>query len=166
MIKINETLLIETSQKAKKSPRRRMNFNFHKEDAATLQRMLNAFEPDTYIHPHKHENPDKVEVFLVLRGRILVVEFDDAGNITEHIVLDAKNGNYGAEIAARTWHTIISLEEGSVAYEVKDGPYNVSVDKNFAVWAPSENNDPDSDAYRAGRAFNKKILNELGIVRS
>ena len=83
MIKINETLISKTSEKAKLSSRRRMNFNFHNEDSATLQRMLNAMEPDTYIQPHKHENPDKVEAFFVLRGRILVVEFDDEGNIID-----------------------------------------------------------------------------------
>jgi len=148
MIKINEIFISETSEKAKASPRRRMNFNFHKEDSARLQRMLNAMEPGTYIQPHKHENPDKVEAFFVLRGRILVVEFDDAGNISEHIVLDARSGDYGAEIAPRTWHTVISLENGSVAYEVKDGPYNVSTDKNFAPWAPSEG-DENCDAYIA-----------------
>ena len=148
MIKINEIFISETSEKAKASPRRRMNFNFHKEDSARLQRMLNAMEPGTYIQPHKHENPDKVEAFFVLRGRILVVEFDDAGNISEHIVLDARSADYGAEIAPRTWHTVISLETGSVAFEVKDGPYNVSTDKNFAPWAPTED-DENCDAYIA-----------------
>lgn len=64
MIKINETFISTTSEKAKINPRRRQNFNFHKENSATLQQMLNAFELDTYIQPHKHENPDKVEAFL------------------------------------------------------------------------------------------------------
>jgi len=156
MIKINETFISATSEKAKINPRRRQNFNFHKEDVATLQRMLNALELDTYIQPHKHENPDKVEAFFVLRGRILVVEFDDDGNITEHIVLDARNGNYGSEIAPRTWHTIICLEAGSVAYEVKDGPYDVAVDKDFAPWAPTEG-DENCAAYIA------EILDKLGL---
>lgn len=141
MIKINETFISTTSEKAKINPRRRQNFNFHKENSATLQRMLNALELDTYIQPHKHENPDKVEAFFVLRGRILVVEFDDEGNITEHIILDSHIGNYGAEIAPRIWHTIICLEASSVAYEVKDGPYNAAADKNFAPWAPTEGDD-------------------------
>jgi len=86
MIKINEEFIEITSAKAKTSKRRRMNYNFHKEDSATLQRMLNAMEPDTYIQPHKHEDPDKVEAFFALRGRILVVEFDDEGNISDHIL--------------------------------------------------------------------------------
>jgi len=141
MIKINEEFISITSDKAKISRRHRQNFNFHKEDSARLQRMLNALELNTYIQPHKHENPDKVEAFFVLRGRILVVEFDDNGNISDHIILEAGKGNYGAEIAPRIWHTIICLEAGSVAYEVKDGPYNAAIDKNFAPWAPAEGDD-------------------------
>jgi cupin fold WbuC family metalloprotein len=156
MIKIDEAFISETSNKAVHSARKRMNYNFHKEDAATLQRMLNAMEPDTYIQPHKHENPDKVEAFFVLRGRILLIEFNDKGDITDHMILDPKTGNYGGEIAPRTWHTLISLEKGSVAYEVKDGPYDPSVDKNFAIWAPAEG-DPKCEEY------NKNILKQLNI---
>jgi cupin fold WbuC family metalloprotein len=156
MIKITEDFIEESSQKAKTSPRKRMNFNFHKHDSDRLQRMLNALEMETYIQPHKHQDPDKVEAFFALRGRILVVEFDAEGKITDHIILDAKKGNYGTEIAARTWHTIICLEPGSVAYEVKDGPYNVAVDKNFAPWAPAEG-DPSCTLYL------HKILKELGL---
>lgn len=147
MIKINEDFINITSEKAKISERRRMNFNFHKKDSDTLQRMLNAMEPDTYIQPHKHENPDKVEAFFSLRGRIAVVEFDDEGNITDHIILDPVKGNFGAEIAPRTWHTIISLDEGAVAYEVKDGPCDAEVDKNFAPWAPDENDKEEAVEY-------------------
>lgn len=157
MIKIDEAFISETSAKAQSSARRRMNYNFHQEDAATLQRMLNAMEPDTYIQPHKHEDPDKVEAFFVLRGRILLIEFDEEGHITDHIILDPKCGNYGGEIPPKTWHTLISLESGSVAYEVKDGPYDPSVDKNFASWAPAEG-DKDCTAY------NQKLLRELGIL--
>ena len=156
MIKIDETFIDKTSVKAKKTDRRRMNYNFHKEASSTLQRMLNAIEPDTYLQPHKHENPDKVEAFFVLRGRVLVLEFDDDGNIIDHIILDSKKGNYGAEIPPRTWHIIISLEKDTVAYEVKDGPYNAENDKIFAPWAPAEG-DPDALEY------NKKILKELKL---
>jgi len=157
MIKIDTTFIESTSQKAKQSPRKRMNFNFHPKPEDRLQRMLNAMEPGTYVQPHKHEDPDKVEAFFCLRGRLLVVEFDDHGNIIDHILLDHLNGNFGCEIPARTWHSIISLEPGSVAYEVKDGPYDASVDKNFASWAPVEG-DPTCEAYIA------QILQKTGIV--
>jgi cupin fold WbuC family metalloprotein len=115
-----------------------MNHNFHSGFSDTLQRMLNAMEPLSYIQPHKHENPDKREVFMALRGRFVVVEFDEQGNITDHILLDPLNGNFGAEIPERTYHTIIALDPDTVAYEFKDGPYTPIDDKNFAPWAPKE----------------------------
>lgn len=158
MIKINTDFIERISEKAKTSARRRMNFNFHPFPDDTLQRLLNAMEPDTYIQPHKHENPDKVEVFFCLRGRLLVVEFNDDGTIADYIVLDSQSGNYGCEIPARTYHSIISLESGSVAYEVKHGPYNPIDDKNFAAWAPKEGH---SDQHQ----FNHKILSALGLTQ-
>lgn len=138
MIKIDLPLLNEVNHKAQEANRKRINYNFHTYMEDTLQRMLNALQPGTYIRPHKHENPDKREAFIILIGSVLVVEFDKDGNIKDHIILNRSLGNFGIEIAAGTYHTIIALEPNSVVYEVKDGPYLVSNDKGFADWAPEE----------------------------
>jgi len=156
MIKIDHFLLNKTSAQAKVAPRRRMNFNFHKDSSDTLQRLLNAMEPLSYIQPHKHEDPDKREAFFALRGRIVVIEFDELGNIADHMLLNPIIGNFGAEIPERTFHTIISLDPDTIAYEIKDGPYSPIDDKNFASWAPKEG-DPDADAYI------EDLLKELNI---
>ena len=139
MLKIvSEKLLDELSLKAANSPRQRLNLNFHEELADPLNRMLNAFEPGTYIQPHKHENPDKREVFILLRGSMLMVIFDDSGTPIDFILLDPLKGTYAIEIPPRIWHSVISLEKGTVVYEIKDGPYLQASDKNFASWAPKE----------------------------
>ena len=135
---INNVLIEKVVAQAKVSARKRMNHNFHETLDANVQRMLNVLEPGTYIQPHKHENPDKMEAFIILKGRVLVVEFDDPGNIVSSCVLSAKEGVFGAEIAPRTWHCIAALEPGSVIYELKDGPYSMLTDKDFASWAPKE----------------------------
>lgn len=146
MININNDLLDQLTQKALSSPRLRMNHNFHNGPEDTLQRLLNAMEPGTYVRPHKHESPDKREVFFALRGTLCLIEFGDNGEIIAHTILNAAKGNFGAEIAERTWHSILSLEPGSVAYEVKDGPYSPIDDKNFASWAPQEGS-PEVKSY-------------------
>ena len=138
MIIINDDLIKPITIKANDSPRRRMNFNFHQQLDDPLQRMLNCLEPGTYIQPHKHENPDKCEAFILLKGKALVVEFDNDGHVTSHALLEAGTGTYGAEIAPRVYHCIIAMEPGSVVYEVKNGPYSPLDDKNFASWAPKE----------------------------
>ena len=138
MIIINDDFIHPVIEKASVSPRRRMNYNFHPQLDDPLQRMLNCLEPDTYVQPHKHENPDKVEAFILLKGKILVVEFDTDGQVVSHALLEAGTGVYGTEIAPRVFHCIIALEAGSVVYEVKNGPYSPLNDKNFASWAPKE----------------------------
>lgn len=146
MIRINHQLLKDTSLKAQQSPRRRTNHNFHKHPSARVQRMLNAMEPDTYVRPHKHETPDKLEVFFCLKGSFAVVIFDDSGRITDVEILDPEKGRYGVEIAPRTWHSLVTLAPGSVAYEVKDGPYDAADDKKFAPWSPDEGS-PEAAAW-------------------
>ena len=147
MLKIvSPKLLDELSQKAKNSNRKRLNYNFHDDLADPINRMLNAFEPGTYIQPHRHENPDKREVFIVLRGSLVVAFFDDSGKPIDFILLDPKHGTYAIEVPPRVWHSVISLEHGTVVYEIKDGPYQQITDKNFASWAPKEGH-PDCDEY-------------------
>lgn len=135
--KIDKQTLAKVTVKAQSSARLRKNYNYHASLDDPINRMLNAVEPASYVQPHKHENPDKREVFLLLKGKMLVVFFNDNGEITEHVILDNME-NFGVEIPPSTWHTIIALESGTVVYEVKDGPYSVSNDKNFATWAPKE----------------------------
>ncbi len=131
--------IIALSEEAKDSPRKRKNFNFHDKDEDSIQRMLNAFGVKTYVQPHVHVNPDKREVFLILSGRLLVIFFDDKGNIIRHVILNREDGVFGVEIDVGEWHTATALSECTVVYEIKDGPYNQKDDKNFASWAPSEN---------------------------
>jgi len=139
MLKIvSPELLNELSKKAMNSQRKRLNHNFHDDLADPINRMLNAFEPGTYIQPHKHENPDKREVFIVLRGSLVVVFFDNSGTPVDFILLDPKKENFAVEIPVGAWHSLFALESGTVVYEVKDGPYFPISDKNFASWAPKE----------------------------
>jgi cupin fold WbuC family metalloprotein len=148
MIKIDKDFITPLLEKASNSERKRTNYNFHIYPQDTLQRMLNLLNTGTYVQPHKHENPDKREAFIILKGKVAVVEFDDKGNPTESIILEANTKNYGCEIAAKTWHSIICLEDNSVVYEVKDGPYNALTDKDFASWAPVEGEDGTGEYVR------------------
>lgn len=137
---INEQLLNETTEKAKQSPRLRMNYNFHERLDDPVNRLINAMEPGTYIRPHRHLNPEKYESYLLLRGKVITFIFDNEGNITEKLILDPKLGIYGAEIKAGTWHGLLVLESGSVVYEVKPGPFTPLCAEDFAPWSPEPDN--------------------------
>jgi cupin fold WbuC family metalloprotein len=133
---INEQLLNETTEKARQSPRLRMNYNFHDRLDDPLNRLINAMEPGAYIRPHRHLNPDKDESFLILRGSIELFTFDDEGNITEYLLLDPKAGVYGADIKAGVWHGLVILEPNTVLYEAKHGPFAPLSPENLAPWSP------------------------------
>lgn len=133
---IDKQLLDNTSAKAKQSLRLRMNYNFHDELDDPINRLINAMEPGTYLRPHRHLNPSKDEIFLLLRGRVAVFLFDDEGNISETIILNPSAGVYGAEIKAGVWHGLLVLESDSVIYEIKQGPFAPLAPENFAPWSP------------------------------
>ncbi|MBN2166729.1 MAG: WbuC family cupin fold metalloprotein [Marinilabiliaceae bacterium] len=149
---IDFELLNSLSLKAKGSTRLRKNLNFHNSDDDLLQRMLNAFEPYSYVQPHRHLKPAKREVFLILRGKLLVVVFDDTGGVKKYTVLDPIKGVFAVEIPVGQWHFVTSLETGTVVYEIKDGPYCAVDDKEFANWAPGEND------IEAARLYLKQLL--------
>jgi cupin fold WbuC family metalloprotein len=157
MIHITNELTNPLIQEAAKSERKRKNFNFHQDANERIHRMIHATNPETYVQPHKHENPDKMETFIVLKGRVLVIEFSEKGEIIDHLILDSSIGNYGTEIPARAWHTLITLEKDSLVYELKDGPWDASDDKNFAAWAPAEG---DLNCV----AYNKSLLSKLKLL--
>ena len=98
--------------------------------------MLNAIEPDSYVCPHRHLNPPKDEGFLVLQGKGAAIIFKDDGEIKEILLMDPAQKKWGVDIPAGIYHTIISLQSGTVFYEVKSGPYEPLTDKDFAPWAP------------------------------
>lgn len=157
MIKIDQSLIADLAEKARNSDRKRINFNFHKVPGDPLQRLLNVMQPGTYLQPHKHENPDKREVFIALTGKFLALEFDEQGNIADSMILDPLKGIFAAEVSARTYHTIICLEPDSAIYELKDGPYDPKDDKYFASWAPKEGAEGCDE-------FIKKILYLCGLL--
>jgi cupin fold WbuC family metalloprotein len=138
---VDNCLLDILSIDAQCSERLRKNYNLHQDPSDPIQRLLNALEPDTYICPHKHENPDKRELFIPIRGRFVMVTFDNAGEIVSAVRLSENSDARIVEIEPGIWHTLVCEESGTIYFEIKDGPYNLEKDKNFASWAPDEQAD-------------------------
>ncbi len=138
---IDRRLLDGVSAAAKAVPRQRRNFNFHPGDESKSHRLLNAMEPDSYIPPHRHLDSEKDETILVMRGRLRVVFFDDKGTITWSGVLSAGGDLVGVNIPHGAYHTVVSLESGTIFFESKAGPYRPLTEAERAPWAPAEGND-------------------------
>lgn len=128
---IDDQLLDRVSEKAKESQRLRMNHNFHTSPEAGAQRLLNALEPGTELPIHRHIHT--AETYFVIRGKIKVLFYNDTKQITDTVLLDPLQGNYGVNIPTGQWHTLEVLVSGTVIFEVKDGPYTPISEENILM---------------------------------
>lgn len=135
---ITEELLDELTAKAALSERKRVHYNFHSSMEDPIHRLLIAPEPGTYIRPHRHLNPPKWELFGILRGRMIVFEFDKNGVIIQRIELKADSNPCFLESVPETWHGFTVMEHGTIGMEVKPGPYVKPGADDMAAWAPAE----------------------------
>ena len=124
----------QQSEAATTSPRLRAHRNFHPELSDPVQRLAIAMEPGTYIRPHRHRHT--FELLLPLKGRFVVLNFDDHGVITNRVVLGETCT--ALEMEAGTWHTVLSLDAGGMVFEVKQGAYQPLAEIDTMDWAPAE----------------------------
>lgn len=117
---IDNHLIDEVTRQAEKSSRLRMNFNLHDSLDAKAQRLLNVLLPGTELPVHRHMHT--AETYVLLRGKMMVVFYNDQGEPTERFLLDPLKGNYGVQIPQGQWHGIEVIEPSTI-FEVKDGPY-------------------------------------------
>lgn len=116
---INQQLLDSLTAQAKASPRLRMNLDLRNSPEDQSQRMLNAIEPGTVMPIHRHRNSS--ETCICLRGHFEENFYDENGNLIESI--DMVPGGVVLNIGVGQWHSLKSLESGTVLFEAKDGPY-------------------------------------------
>ena len=135
---IDSALLDSLIEKAKTSPRRRAHHNLHPELNDPVQRLCIAMEPGTYVRPHRHADPETWEVLFILRGSLALNIFDEKGTVIERTVLKESGPVRAIEFPRNTWHAPVSLEPGTVVFEIKQGPYKPIEEKNLASWAPIE----------------------------
>ena len=145
---IDQPLLDELTGQARQHSRLRKNWNVHQSDDHACHRLLNAIEPDSYIRPHRHLDPAKDETFVIVRGRLGIILFDDAGAVQETVLLAAR-GTIAADIPHGRFHTAVSLEEGTIFFEAKAGPYRPLSPEEQAGWSPQDST-PEAGAYLAG----------------
>ncbi len=117
---INDELLDKVTTEAEASPRLRMNYNLHESLDAKAQRLINVLLPGTPLPIHRHKHT--AETYVLLRGKMFVVFYDDLGGQVERYLLDPTQGNYGVHIPKGLWHTVEVIDPSAIL-EVKDGPY-------------------------------------------
>ena len=121
-MKITQTILDDLTAQAKASPRLRMNMDLRNSAEDKSQRMLNAIEPGSPLPIHRHRHSS--ETVVCLRGRLVGEFYDDLEMAcTESIELSPNGPVVALNIPIGQWHTVRSLESGTVILECKDGAY-------------------------------------------
>ncbi len=145
---IDRNLLDNLSAEASANPRLRKNYNIHPSDDFCCHRLLNAIEPGSYIRPHRHLDPAKDETFVILRGRLAVITFDDEGRVITRTLLAACGETIAIDIPHGIFHTAVSLEPGTIFFEAKAGPYVPIAEEEKAHWSPVDGS-PEVAGYMA-----------------
>lgn len=115
----DQHILDALAAQAKASPRLRMNLDLRNSPEDHSQRMLNAIEPGTELPIHRHRTTS--ETVVCLRGHFVEYFYDEEGRLTDTI--DMVPGGTLINIPAGQWHSLRSLESGTVLLECKDGPW-------------------------------------------
>jgi cupin fold WbuC family metalloprotein len=72
-------------------------------------------------------------VLIPLRGSFIVLIYDEAGVVTERVILGAECSVI--EFPANTWHSVLSQQSGAIIFEVKLGPYMPVAEEDYAAWS-------------------------------
>ncbi len=117
-MKITQAILDDLTAQAKASPRLRMNLDLRNSPEDQSQRMLNAIEPGTVMPIHRHTASS--ETVVCIRGHFEEYFYNEDGILTDTV--DMTPGSI-INIPLGQWHSLKSLETGTVLFECKDGAY-------------------------------------------
>ncbi|WP_439886244.1 WbuC family cupin fold metalloprotein [Pseudomonas sp. MBLB4123] len=134
---LDQRLFSELAAQAAANPRQRQHHNFHAMEES-CHRMAVGLQPDTYIPPHRHLSADKAEALLVLKGRLGLLIFDEAGALQGKRVLEAGGDCVGVDLPPGVFHALVVLQADSILFECKAGPYRPVGEGERAPWAPQE----------------------------
>ena len=132
---------------ATQSERSRAHANIHHSYDDPCQKLFIAINADSYIRPHRHSLDPKEETLIAVRGLFGLIAFKDSGLVDSATLFGSEKYSEklsiasGVELSAGVWHTVVALVDQAVLFEVKNGPFNPVVSKEFATWAPAEGSD-------------------------
>ncbi|MDR9364884.1 MAG: WbuC family cupin fold metalloprotein [Balneolaceae bacterium] len=135
---LSEKMIESGLRESRKSDRKRMILPIHREQDAKVQRMINFLQPGTYIRPHKHPLDHASESLVIIQGSIRFYTFDKGGIVSRFNKVNSKPLPGVVDIEPRVWHSFIVLEDDTILFECKQGPYDAETDKQFADWSPEE----------------------------
>lgn len=137
LIEVNQQWLDYLKEEAKKSPNRRARLLMHHSLQDPVQEMIIAFCKDSTVTVHR--TPKRSESLQVVEGEVLIVMFDEGGNITHRFEMGplGSGKTFIYRIKSVPWHMVIPLTDIVVIHESLQGPFE-KVDECFPTWIPQD----------------------------
>lgn len=132
ILKVDKNYIEYLKSLAQKDSSGKCTMCLHNDTREHVHEMVNVYPKDSYVRPHSH--PFKTETKMIIEGKLLVVIFDEAGEILDEFVLQ-KDGVFTARLDKEIIHTNIPLTD-VVFHEVISGPFVGKDDSVFPEWAP------------------------------
>lgn len=127
--RIDISVLDSLTSLAKRDERLRQSCDLRNSLEDNSQRMLNAIEPKSVVPIHRHRHSS--ETVVCLRGRLIELFYDEEGRLTHNVELTPVGPVVAYNIPKGQWHSVMSLESGTVILEVKDGAYEPLCDEDL-----------------------------------
>lgn len=123
IIKLSNNHIKRLKLAALDAPLRRARYCLHKNENDLVQEMVIAFCRDSAVPVHRHKG--KSESFHVIEGEIDIIFYDDDGNPTHTVSLDATGEEkpFIYRLNCDLWHTVKPKTEFVVIHEITTGPF-------------------------------------------
>ena len=123
IVKIDASDIAELKQKAKQNPRRRIRICVHSDIRDSIHEMLIVHSFGQYIQPHI--NLVSAKSFVVLDGEMVVVLFNNEGEISNYVQLGESNGAsaFLLRLDDPVFHTVVPISTTVTFLETVKGPH-------------------------------------------
>ena len=152
---VNHEMIEEVKYEALQSPRHMARLLMHLSHEDMVQEMLIAMGKNCLVTPNS--SIGKSESLQVVEGRLLLVIFDQNGNVVKEEEMGPIGSNFSSiyRLNSTPWHTMVPLTEMVVVHETLQGPFGNSSDV-MPNWVPSESSGMEK--------FIQQILKNSGLV--
>jgi len=150
---INNNLIEQLIEEASQSQRHMARLLMHFDHKDPVQEMLIAMDRNCAVMPNC--SVGRSESLQVVQGELLLVIFDDNGNVVKRIEMGPAGSDkvFLYRLSSTPWHTMIPLTKMVVVHETLQGPFKQSSEP-LPDWIPG-----DSDSLKQ---FLKEIEMQVG----
>lgn len=131
ILKIDTEYISFLKSLARKNIEKKCTMCLHNDVREHVHEMINVYPKVSCVLPHSH--PVKTETKTIIEGKLLIILFNNTGEIVEHFVME-REGIFTFRIDKGIVHTNIPLTD-VVFHEVIAGPFIGHNDSVFPEWA-------------------------------